>query len=239
MRGIRGRCGAMLLVWGLSCAALPAWAESDFDSAVAAYEAGDYAAARQLWKQALAAGDWAAARSLGTLYRKGLGVEADAARAVDYYHQAMAHGVVNADLNLAEMILAGQGVPRDVGKAKALLRGAADHGNPAAQFRLDEIVEAESRDQPPPPVAVPPPVEPPAADGVRQARALVGAYASDEDAATGWMSYNLPGLTPQLEPTTIPGKGRFIRLYAVGPEDIVKRLCDEVRSRGEPCLVGK
>ncbi|HLN25776.1 MAG TPA: tetratricopeptide repeat protein [Patescibacteria group bacterium] len=228
----------MLLAWGLSCVALPAWAEGDFDSAVAAYEAGDYAAARQLWEQALAAGDWAAARSLGTLYRKGLGVDADAARAVDYYHQAMAHGVANADINLAEMILTGQGVPRDVDKAKALLKTAADQGNPAAQFRLDEIEDAETRAQPPPALAAPPPAMP-IADGVTLARALVGSYGSDDEAASAWMAYNLPGLTPQLEPAFTPGQSRLIRLYAVGPEDIVTRLCDDVRSRGEPCLISK
>jgi TPR repeat protein len=242
MREFRGRCGAMLLAWGLSGAALPAWADGEFESAVAAYEAGDYANARQLWEQALAAGDWTAARSLGTLYRKGLGVDADPARAVDYYHQAVAHGVANADINLAEMILAGQGVPRDVVKAKALLKAAADHGNPAAQFRLSEIEEAEARDQPPPALAVPPPVLPvaaTAAESGKVVRAHVASYRTDEDAANGWMAYNLPGLTPQLEPTSIPGKGRFIRLYAVGPEDVVKRLCDDQKARGETCLISK
>lgn len=359
------------------------WADGPFDAGVDAYGKGDFVAARQDWEAALAQGDWEAARNLGLLYRKGLGVAKDDAKAVAYYQQASDHGVANAKLNLAELYLAGEGVPKDEDKAKQLLKDAADQGSFPARFRLEELQDEEARGgrslaltapsrslsdslnvkaqpvetvqpepkkaapsvvkadalptaaapvpkavaetakqpvapapaekpkpaagpvvaavvaapAPPPPVparkpstpapalaqtaplaavpaskepvpkeaapkeAVPetapkpnPAPPPPAAAGddviaidpvkaelkpgaeAGQLRLHVASYRNDADAAQGWLNYNLPGLMPELEAVQIPGKGRFIRLYAVGPAETMRQLCDDMNARGEQCL---
>jgi len=149
---MRRRVTAIIFAVALGAVAGAARAASPFDAAVAAYQQGDFDRARLLWEQALSQGDWEAARSLGTLYRRGLGVPADPARAAGYYEKAAAHGVVAAEVNLAEMYIAGLGVKRDIGAAKRLLADAALHGNVPAQGRLRQIDEAEKRGEPPPPL---------------------------------------------------------------------------------------
>jgi len=392
----------LILLSGLLMISTALSAETPFEAGVQAYGKGDYAGARQNWEQALSAGDWEAARNLGLLYRKGLGVEADASKAASYYQQAADHGVANAEMNLAELYLSGQGVPKDIDKAKQLLKDAADHGSLPARFRLDEVQDAEDRANgglaltapsqgaasapasapvsplrqakpvaeaasapapvpasaapavkakppvvppasvpaaakaaptpitpipitpqavaQPEPVAPPPPQptpEPPspqkladmaqesappppmpepekvpekvpeklpekvaeqpaekpaaqepekpaaeipaaAADAppepvkdvdpagktddqtaleAGQLRLHVASYRNESDAARGWLSYNLPGLIPELAAVTIPGKGKFIRLFAVGPSEQVHQLCDEMKARGEVCTI--
>jgi len=376
-------------------------AETPFEAGVAAYGRGDYAQARSQWEQALTAGDWEAARNLGLLYRKGLGIEANPAKAADYYKQAADHGIVNAELNLAEMYLSGQGVPKDTAKARELLEDASSKGSLPARYRLDEMHDAESRggqplaltapksgastgasaqpepsftvpppvavkieppkpvaapvaapapvaakpapkpaapakpvapppaapvvaaakpapapvpapaqapvaqpvpqptpqptqaqtaaaeppptadDAPPPPMPAPAPTPAPAPEKAAepekapepapppappqpappepptqtelstpptaelasleqdQARAHVASYRSESDAARGWLAFNLPGLLPELDGVDIPGKGHFVRLYAVGPSDLVQQLCDQIKARGEWCRVVK
>ena len=70
-----------------------------------------------------------------------------------------------------------------------------------------------------------------------QLRVHVASYRNESDAARGWLSYNLPGLMPELTAVTLPGKGKFIRLFAVGPADQVHQLCDEMKTRGEICVI--
>jgi TPR repeat protein len=149
------RCGRAGLAILLLLAAAVARADPPefFAAAVGAYDRGDYAEARRLWEQALAGGDWEAARSLGTLYRRGLGVPADPSRAVACYRQAVEHGVVAAEPNLAEMLIAGQGVAADAAAGLVLLSHAAEHGILLARLRLEDIAEAASRDQPIPPLS--------------------------------------------------------------------------------------
>lgn len=385
----------LMLSLGMATVSLSAMAETPFEQGVVAYGKGDYVEAKKDWEQALAAGDWDAARNLGLLYRKGLGVEPDAARAADYYRQAADHGILNAQLNLAELYIVGQGVPKDLTKAKELLKAASDQGSLPARFRLDEVQEAEQRGEnglaltapsaggkkpvvgpsappaarpsvaavaPPPAAAIvapqvmtpppikpkdplplaplppkkpadaqtqavaiapppavipapvpvvappvpvapepaavsvapppapepvapaapapqavtpiappvevkvtapPPPVEPPPAvaeskveEALPQAeiaraphakgqelaalepgqiRVQVAAYRSESDAARGWLNYNLPGLSPELEGVDLPGKGHFVRLYAVGPTELVHQLCDDAATRVDWC----
>lgn len=148
------------LCLGCIVASLPARAGSPFDAALAAYDRGDYGRARLLWEEALSQGDWDAARSLGHLYRRGLGVKADPKRAAAYYGEAAEHGVVVAEVNLAELYITGQGVERDIVKAKQLLADAALQGCAPAKERLDEILAAEARHLPPPPLPPDPPPHP-------------------------------------------------------------------------------
>jgi hypothetical protein len=80
-------------------------------------------------------------------------------------------------------------------------------------------------------------VEPPPV--VTPNRALVGSYGSEAEAAQGWLTFNLPGLEPELEPVAVSGKKRLVRLYAVGPAEVVRQLCDDPVTRGDWCGAGK
>ena len=78
-----------------------------FDVAAAAYDAGDYALAHQQWRRLAKQSDPAAMRNMGHLYRNGLGVAKNAAKARDYYTQAARLGFAPAQMNLAIMYLSG------------------------------------------------------------------------------------------------------------------------------------
>lgn len=210
-----------------------------FDAAVIAYDRGDYKLARRDWEQALRDGDWEAARSLGHLYRRGLGVDRNPARAAEYYQTAFDHGVVNAGLNLAELYIAGDGVPQDLDKATRVLRRAADQGSELAEFRLRDIRAAGqpgngtfvSREAS---------LASPAADGnppaVEASRKLrLASYRSRSDADRGWLTYKRPDLRPEVVEADQPGGSHVYRLYATGPDDALAGLCADLEAKGQRC----
>nr|AOG62268.1 SEL-1-like domain containing protein [uncultured organism] len=77
--------------------------EAAFARATAFYDAGDYQAARKIWQKLGDDYDLAALQNLGHIYRRGLGVEVDLDRAMNYYHQAAQYGFAPAQYNLAMM----------------------------------------------------------------------------------------------------------------------------------------
>ena len=60
----------------------------DFQRGLAAYDRGDYTAARAFWQPLADNYDLAALRNIGHLYRLGQGVARDGAKAVRYYTRA-------------------------------------------------------------------------------------------------------------------------------------------------------
>ncbi len=117
---------------------------------------------------------------------------------------------------------------------------------PASAPRLNKAVVAVVRqvaaDVPPPlplaqidamPVRLAPLREP------GQIRVHVASYRDEGAAAQGWLRYNLPGLSPDLDAVVVPGQGRFVRLYAVGPRDLVLDLCADAKTRGAWCAAGQ
>lgn len=114
---------------------------ADFNSGLAAYDAGDYATAAHQWRRAGEAGDVAAQRNLGHLYRWGKGVEQDLVEAARWYRRAAKAGFDRAQINLALLHLNGQGVKRDEAEAARWLSKAAEAGNPEARFRLAQLLE--------------------------------------------------------------------------------------------------
>lgn len=73
---------------------------------------------------------------MGTMLRRGLGVERDPTMAAAYYTAAAACGERNAISNLARQLLLGEGVRRDFRRGLALLSEAAAMGDPHALERL-------------------------------------------------------------------------------------------------------
>lgn len=115
--------------------------EDPFAMGVAAYEAGDYAAAADLWGPLAEDGVPEAQRNLAQLYRLGLGVERDNERAYELYVAAAEQDSVEAQVNTAFLLLTGEGVEKDSRQAAMWFARAADQGNALAQFNLGLMYE--------------------------------------------------------------------------------------------------
>jgi TPR repeat protein len=123
-----------------------AYAQSDknkaaFEVGVKAYESGDYLAAFKAWLPLAYESDPAAQRNLGHLYRLGLGVTQDFAKAAEWYTRAADAGLARAQANLANMYLRGQGVEKDPAEAAKWFEKAAKQGHVVSQYNLGLLYE--------------------------------------------------------------------------------------------------
>jgi len=113
-----------------------------FDKGVAAYEAGDYAQAFEVWLSLAHKRDLAAMRNVGHLLRKGLGVERDPERALWFYEQAGDYGYPPAMVNAGQMLRTGDGVPADPKGAARWFYRAAKLGDANGMVLLARMLEA-------------------------------------------------------------------------------------------------
>jgi TPR repeat protein len=114
--------------------------KSAFDSGVAAYDAGDYARAYNIWR-GIDDVDLAAMRNVAMMLRKGEGVAKDPKKAEDLYETAAEAGLPTAQADLADMLLKGEAGPPNPKRALPLLEAAAAANHPVAQFELAEMYE--------------------------------------------------------------------------------------------------
>lgn len=119
-------------------------ARADFMTALAAYDAGDYAAALAEWRRLAAHGDAEAQVAVAGMYEAGLGPPRDYEAAARWYLEAARRGHTIARLNLGEMYAQGRGVPRDLVRSWYWLGLAAADGNAWARGRRAEIARAMS-----------------------------------------------------------------------------------------------
>lgn len=111
--------------------------EALFDQGIAAYDAGDYARAFEIWLPLAQTGNMSAQRNVANMLRQGVGTEQDLPRAVYFYRRAAEAGLVNAMINLGAMLRAGDGVDRpDPEAAIQWFYTAARAGDPRAQYVL-------------------------------------------------------------------------------------------------------
>lgn len=143
LRGSRDRAAARrgrrlgLLLLSLGLLAPGGAVAADYADGLAAFQAGDYAKAHEVWQALAGQGEAAAQYGLGVLYEQGLGaVDQDEARAVQWYERAVEQGVAAAQNNLGLMYAQGRGVERDAGRAAELWRQAAEQGHAMAQYNL-------------------------------------------------------------------------------------------------------
>ncbi len=127
------------------CLALagPALAQSSYEEAVSLYEDKDYEGAREIAEASAKKGDARAMAMLGVLYQKGLGVEADLNKAVDWYAQAAEKNNLGAQYSLAEIYLDGALGEPDTDRGRYWLLKAAGQGKPEAEHRLGLLAAAE------------------------------------------------------------------------------------------------
>ena len=123
--------------------ATPALADetSAYNAGVAAFEAGEFAAAYAAWLPLAQSGDVDAQRNLGLLHQTGRGVPLDLGAAFYWYRLAAEAGNAPSANSVAMMYLAGDGLPSDYVAAGAWLTRAAAQGYGPAQFNLGLLYE--------------------------------------------------------------------------------------------------
>lgn len=154
---MRLRLGLALALGVVSALPAPAAAQADeeelipaprqadptrFNEGVAAYDAGNHAAAFTIWLPLAQGGDVAAMRNVAHLLRKGLGTDKDLVRALAFYKRAAEAGLPGAQANLAMMYLAGEGTKRDAKEAARWLYAATRGGHVIAAHELAKLIEA-------------------------------------------------------------------------------------------------
>jgi TPR repeat protein len=126
----------MTVLAALAAAALAACSGPSFNKGVDAYKAKDYAGAMAQWRPIADNGDAQAQNNVGSLYREGLGVKADAAEASRWFAKAAAQDYADAQANLGVLYMQGSGVPQSYEMARGLFAKAAAKSNPIAIFNL-------------------------------------------------------------------------------------------------------
>ena len=119
-----------------------------FAKGTAAYDAGDYRAARSYWQPLADNYDLAALRNIGHLYRRGLGVEKNPEIARRYYYRAARLGFAPAQFNLAMMYFEADGIGYDGEQArKWLALAAAQNYQPAVELQQIQDMPLQNFDQ--------------------------------------------------------------------------------------------
>jgi hypothetical protein len=127
----------LVLAAGVCCAAdVP---EDAFARGWAAYQAGHYRGALQLWLPLADAGNADAQLNVGILYDAGQGVPVDPSQAANWYRKSAEHGHAAAQYNLGMMYAAGRGVAHDRAQARYWLKRAAGQGLQEARAMLPDI----------------------------------------------------------------------------------------------------
>jgi TPR repeat protein len=147
-RGADG--GLRIMLAGLVVGLVLLWstpALADFQSGCAAYDRGDYAAAREEWAPLAKQGDAKAQFRLGCLYAFGQGVPKDYAFALRLYRLAAEQGDVDAQNNLGGMYAEGMGVPADPVQAYMWFELAAEKGQEMARRNRAFIARSMSQEQ--------------------------------------------------------------------------------------------
>jgi len=121
---------------------------ADFETGVAAYRAGDYAAALREFRALADKGVVIAYTNLGYMYALGEGVDADMRRAAEWFRRAAEAGDAAAQLTLGVLYYNGEGVERDLARAYAWFNIAATNGRGDAleymSITMRRMTEAES-----------------------------------------------------------------------------------------------
>ena len=126
----------------------------DYDKGLAAWVAGEYAAALREWRPLAEQGDATAQFNLGGMYELGEGVLQDNAEAVKWYRLAAEQGDARAQSNLGGMYANGEGVLQDnqlahmwfnIGSANGHDVGGDNRESIAARMTTAGIEEAQER----------------------------------------------------------------------------------------------
>ena len=102
----------------------------------AAYMAGEFAKALEIWMPLAKAGDAQAQAWVGSLYANGDGVDIDDGTAFGWYLKSAEAGNVQAQSNIGAMYAMGKGIAQDNEEAVRWFERAAENGDAHGQFNL-------------------------------------------------------------------------------------------------------
>lgn len=122
-------------------------AAADFESGCAAFERGDYRAAREAWQPLAEEGSARAQFRLGCLYTFGQGVPEDHAMALRLYRLAAEQGDADAQNNLGGVYAEGLGVEADAVRAYMWFTLAASAGHELATRNREFVAKNMSPEQ--------------------------------------------------------------------------------------------
>jgi len=134
-------CLQLLLVLGLLLGTPSAVKADRLDEGEAAYNAGNYQKALEIFKPLAKQGEARAQYDLGVLYDEGKGVPQDYTEAVRWFRLAAEQGNAKAQYNMADMYGKGKGVPQDFKKEAKWYRLAAEQGLARTQYNLGHMYE--------------------------------------------------------------------------------------------------
>lgn len=112
---------------------------ADFGAGIAAYDAGDYVAAREAWQPLADNGDPDALIALASLHVEGVGMRQNYILAAKLFRRAADQGHIVGQLNLGDYYAEGRGVPHNLVSAWVWLSLAARQGSNWSMMRRDEI----------------------------------------------------------------------------------------------------
>jgi len=134
MNGVRRAWLLAALMLALMVASTPVLA--DFASGRAAYEAGDFRAAREQWQALAEAGNATSQAALGSLYIHGEGVSVDYRKALNWTQLAAEQGDVTGQFNMGSIYAGGLGVERDYAEAARWFHLAAAQYDAVSRYNL-------------------------------------------------------------------------------------------------------
>ena len=110
-----------------------------FDDGYQAYQRGEFAAARRIWRELAEAGEPRAQYNLGILYDEGRGVAVDREKARQWWRKAAAQDLPRALYNLATSYLFGVEAEDDHAEGLKFMSRAAMLGLMRSQYVLGKI----------------------------------------------------------------------------------------------------
>ena len=106
------------------------------DDGVRAYSAGDYETAFKIFLTAAKQGNASMQGAVGKMYREGLGVEQNYAKALHWSKMSAEQGNVSSQYDVGWMYFHGVGIPQNSTNAWHWFKLAAKQGHATAQFGL-------------------------------------------------------------------------------------------------------
>jgi TPR repeat protein len=133
---------AILTAMLIACCIMAGVARAEpYDDGEAAYNAGQYAAAFEIFQPLAEQDDARAQLYLGLLYSEGDGVQKNPIQAVYWYRKAADQGHAGAQFYLGHMYLSGDGVPKDDLLAFMWFSIAAARGEAQAALVRDDLAK--------------------------------------------------------------------------------------------------
>lgn len=112
-----------------------------FAQGVAAYDAGNFSQAYEIWLPLAHHGDLAALFNIGLMLRDGRGIPEDQPRALVFFRQCAERNHLGCEVNLADMYYSGKGTEQDFKRAAGWLMVAARRGHYPSMYKLGGMFE--------------------------------------------------------------------------------------------------